>query len=145
MNANIVPVRAVTAQGPPAPKPSESGWRWNRASYAGIIGLIFVVGGLIGLGWVGSYWVSVEQCPTFPNSEICTGPPPPLPTENATVIVVGTVVSTAVLSLGILFVFVGAYFPALPETQVAAPAGKASQTGPEKSETLEPQVHEFPP
>lgn len=109
-----LPLRTLTTAGEPVPSRPAPPWRWTRAAGAGVAGLIFVVGGLVGLGWVGDYWSSAQQCPTAPPSfhvPGCVGPVPPLTTENATVIIVASVASLVFLSLGVLFVFIAAYFP----------------------------------
>jgi hypothetical protein len=96
------------------PERSVRKWQWTRTAGAGIAAVVFVVGGLIGLGWVTYYWTSAQQCPMAPPNNPapgCTGPVPPLTTENATVITVGSVISTAVLSLGVLFAFIALFFP----------------------------------
>jgi hypothetical protein len=86
-------------------------WRWTRATSAGIVGFIFIIGGLLGLGWVANYWSTSQHCPTAPNVPGCVGPTPPLTTQNATIIDVYSEVSLGSFFVGILFVFIASYFP----------------------------------
>jgi hypothetical protein len=92
-------------QGPPPP------YKWTRQSTAIVVGVVFILAGVAGFGAVSYVWSSAYQCPQiFPN--VCAPlPAPTLSTENATVLIIGSVASMAFITLGILFIFVAFYFP----------------------------------
>ena len=74
-----------------------------------LLGTVLLLGGLVGILEVGSYW-STAGCPS---SDVhgCSHPAPLSP-KNSTIVIVGMVISTGVVVLGGLIVFLAAYLPA---------------------------------
>ena len=118
---NRVAHRVMADAGEPARDRAPAKMWAPRTVAAVIVGGIFIVGGFGGLVVVSSYWGGAA-CPSGVSPYYCPNNPAPLSSANVTSIIVGSVVSLGFVFIGIVIVFVAAYFPILRDVPTVLPA-----------------------